>query len=200
MFEAFVRRETYGTSGTRINVRFFGGWEYPAGMCEDEDFVSIGYENGVPMGADLPIRPDAAVAPTFVVRAEKDPGTDEHPGTDLQQIQIVKGWIDRYGNEREKIFVVAGDTNNGATVDADTCKRIGKGWETLCASWTDPEFDTGVPAFYYARVLENPSCSWRQYDCNSLSESERPQVCSNPDIQKVIQERAITSPIWYEPK
>ncbi len=199
LFEALQRRETYGTSGTRIEVRFFGGWGYPADMCEDDDFVAIGYEKGVPMGGDLPARPDTTSAPTFAVMAMKDPGVEGHPGADLQQIQIVKGWIDADGNEMEKVIVVAGNPQNGASVDAETCERIGDGWETLCAVWTDPDFDPDAPAFYYVRVIENPSCSWRQYDCNTFAEGERPESCSNPAVEKMIQERAITSPIWYEP-
>jgi hypothetical protein len=199
LFEAFRRRETYSTSGPRIAVRFFGGWEYPADMCEDDDFVVIGYEWGVPMGGDLPARPDATSAPTFAVMAAKDPGVEGHPGADLQQIQIIKGWIDADGNEREKVIVVAGNPENGASVDTDTCERIGEGWETLCAVWTDPDFDPDVPAFYYVRAIENPSCSWRQYDCDTFSEGERPESCSDAAVHKAIQERAITSPIWYEP-
>ena len=199
LFEAFQRRETYSTSGPRITVRFFGGWEYPADMCEDDDFVVIGYERGVPMGGDLPARPDATSAPTFAVMAIKDPGVEGHPGADLQQIQIIKGWVDADGNEMEEIIVVAGNPENGASVDTETCERIGEGWETLCAVWTDLDFDPDVPSFYYVRVIENPSCSWRQYDCNTFSEGERPESCSDPTTDTIIQERAITSPIWYEP-
>jgi len=199
LFEALQRRETYGTTGTRIEVRFFGGWEYPADMCESDDFVVIGYEKGVPMGGDLPARPDMASAPTFAVMATKDYGVEDHPGADLQQIQIIKGWIDADGNEMEEVIVVAGDPENGASVDTETCERTGEGWETLCAVWTDPDFDPDLPAFYYVRVIENPSCSWRQYDCNTFPEGERPASCSDPAVAKIIQERAITSPIWYEP-
>ena len=200
LFEALRRRETYGTSGTRMEVRFFGGWGYPAGLCQDDDFVTTGYEDGVPMGQDLPQMPAGAGAPTFAVRAKKDPGVEGHPGADLQQIQIVKGWVDDEGNEMEQVIVIAGDPDNGAGVDSSTCEMTGEGWETLCAVWTDPDFDPGVPAFYYARVIENPSCSWRQYECNKLPEGERPDICSGGDIvQMTIQERAVTSPIWYEP-
>ena len=199
LFEAFQRRETYATSGPRITARFFGGWEYPADMCENDDFVKIGYERGAPMGGDLPARPDTTSAPTFAVMAIKDPGVEGHPGADLQQIQIIKGWIDGEGNEMEKVIVVAGNPENGASVDTETCERIGEGWETLCAVWTDPDFDPDVPAFYYVRVIENPSCSWSQYDCNTFPEGERPESCSDSAVAKIIQERAITSPIWYEP-
>ena len=201
IFDALQRREVYATTGTRLSVRLFGGWDFPFDLCDNPDFVNLGYEKGVPMGGELPTRLDAADAPTFAVMAEKGPGTDDHPGADLQQIQIIKGWIDRTGKEREKIFVVAGDPDNGASVNLDMCERIGKGWETLCTVWTDPEFDPEVPAFYYARVLENPSCSWRQYDCNTIAASGRsqPASCSNDQWSKTVQERAVTSAIWYDP-
>jgi hypothetical protein len=201
LFEALRRRETYSTSGPRITVRFFGGWDFSAGLSDDLNFVSIGYERGVPMGGDLPPRPDGTSAPTFAVKGEKDPGIEGHPGTDLQQVQVIKGWIDHEGNEREKVFVVAGDPDNGAGVDPDTCQPIGQGSEALSAVWADLEFDPGLPAFYYVRVVENPSCSWRQYDCNRLVADgwPRPEGCSDPNVQQIIQERAITSPIWYTP-
>ncbi len=201
LFEAFRNRETYSTSGPRITVRFFGGWDYPENLCEAPDFVPIGYERGVPMGGDLPGKPTGKSAPTLIVWAEKDPGVEGHPGTDLQQIQIIKGWVDVNGVDHEKIYTVAGDPDNGASVDKDTCATIGKGWETLCTQWTDPDFDPSVPAFYYARVVENPTCSWRQYDCNALPEDvrESADICSGEMYQTVIQERAVTSPIWYDP-
>ncbi len=200
LFESFRNRETYSTSGPRITIRFFGGWDYPADLCDNPDFVSIGYEKGVPMGGDLPQSGDVTV-PTFVVWAEKDPGVEGHPGTDLQQIQIIKGWIDANGEPHEKVYTVAGDPNNGATVDKDTCATIGEGSETLCAQWPDIDFDPANSAFYYARVVENPTCSWRQYDCNELSENVRrsADICSGEIYQTVIQERAVTSPIWYDP-
>ncbi len=201
LFESFRNRETYSTSGPRITVRFFGGWEYPDALCENPDFVSIGYEKGVPMGGDLSAQIANATAPTFVVWAEKDPGVEGHPGTDLQQIQIIKGWIDANGEPHEKVYTVAGDANNGATVDKDTCATIGEGSEALCAQWTDTDFDPTASAFYYARVVENPTCSWRQYDCNALPDDVRQSadICSGDVYKTVIQERAVTSPIWYEP-
>lgn len=201
LFEAFRNRETYSTSGPRITVRFFGGWNYPEDLCSDPDFVSIGYENGVPMGSDLPDRPDDNISPVFAVKALKDPGVEEYPGIDLQQIHIIKGWIDPDGTQHEKVFMVAGDPENGAGVNTDTCTPTGEGWDELCALWEDPEFDPDKPAFYYARVIENPSCSWKQYDCNTFApgDPDIPEVCSNTTSQKVIQERAITSAIWYNP-
>ncbi len=201
LFEAFRRRETYSTSGTRISVRLFGGWDYPSTLCEDPDFVPTGYDKGVPMGGTLTALQNNNASPVFAVTATKDPGVEGHPGTDLQLIQIIKGWIDADGEEQEKIYDVAGDANNGASVDMSTCEISGEGWETLCAVWTDPDFDPAISAFYYARVVENPTCSWRQYDCNEFSadDPERPDNCDAADLNMEIQERAVTSPIWYDP-
>jgi len=118
----------------------------------------------------------------------------------LQRIQIIKGWVDSSGEEREKVFNVAGDPNNGAGVDLESCEAFGPGWERLCAVWEDPEFDPAQVAFYYARVVENPTCSWRQADCSKYSASDPtlPATCADDSFQKVIQERALTSPIWYD--
>jgi Protein of unknown function (DUF3604) len=201
LFEAFRKREVYSTSGTRIRVRFFGGWDYSPELCEDPDFVSIGYARGVPMGGRLAKRPGEASAPVFAVMAMQDPGVQDRPGTPLQRIQIVKGWIDGNGEEEEQVFEVAGDPNNGADGDRGSCDRLGEGWEKLCAVWTDPAFDLDLMAFYYARVVENPTCSWRQMDCSTYSptDPDLPETCLDARFQKVIQERALTSPIWYDP-
>src|SRR5439155_83258 len=142
------------------------------------------------------------------VLASKDPGEEGLPGTPLQRTQIVKGWIDANGDPQEKVVDVAGDPNDGAGVDLATCTPPGSGFDTLCATWMDPEFDAGQRAFYYARVLENPSCRWSTYACNSLGVD-----CTNPDmvpadlqgccsasVPKTIQERAWASPIWYRPE
>jgi hypothetical protein len=200
LFEAFRRREVYSTSGPRIPVRFFGGWDYPNNLCDDPDFASVGYEKGVPMGGKLASRPAGNGAPVFAVMAMKDPGVAGRPGTPLQRIQIVKGWIGADGKENEKVFEVAGDPNNGAGVDLETCEGFGEGWGQLCAVWRDPEFDPTRPAFYYARVVENPTCSWRQGDCSTYSAGDPalPATCTDDTLQKVIQERALTSPIWYD--
>ncbi len=201
LFQAFRNREVYSTSGTRIQVRFFGGWDYPRTLCDEDDFVSVGYEEGVPMGGQLAARPDHGSAPLFAVMATKDPGVEGRPGTPLQRIQIIKGWIGADGQEREKVVEVAGDPDSGAAVDPETCEPFGEGFERLCAVWEDPEFDPGWPAFYYARIVENPTCSWRHYDCSTYSPDDPglPAACTEPVFQKVIQERALTSPIWYDP-
>lgn len=185
LFDAMRRRETYGTSGPRIEVRFFGGWDYPTGLCERGDFVTQGYDGGVPMGGTLRDPPDDA-APTFVFSAAQDE-------TLLQRIQIIK-ITNLEGEQAETIVDVAGDSEGLASVDTATCETSGPGFSMLCGRWRDPDFDPAVPAAYYVRVLENPTCRWSSYDCNSLLVP--PRTC---DDVEPIQERAWTSPIWYRP-
>ncbi len=198
IFDALRRKEVFGTSGTRIVVRVFGGWNYPSDLCAAPDLVRQGYAGGVPMGGVLAPRPPAASAPTFVISALRDPGTAERPGTPLQRLQVVKGWIDN-GAAQYEVFDVAGNPNNAATVDERTCATSGAGAESLCTVWTDLSFKPDQQAFYYVRVLENPACRWTAYVCNRLPQAERPPACSDPAVPKSIQERAWTSPIWYEP-
>lgn len=202
IFNAFQRRETYATSGTRILLRMFGGWEYRGDLCQGDEkmLVQEGYNKGATMGGDLPERPTTVQAPVFLVLAHQDSGTDKHPGTPLQQLQIIKGWVDADGKSREKVFTVAGNPNNGASVNTNTCERKGTGESRLCVRWQDPEFDPKRLAFYYARVLENPSCRWSTYACNKLPTDKRPEACTDANVSKVIQERAWSSPIWYNPK
>ena len=197
IFEALRRREVYATSGTRIRVRFFGGWELPDDLCQSADLARVGYTRGVAMGGVLGARPGGASSPWFVLQAEHDAGTTARPGVLLQQAHIVKGWIDAKGKTHLKVFTVAGYPQNGAAADAKTCKNTGKGARTLCAVWQDPSFDPGQRAFYYARVVENPTCRWSSWDCLALPEAKRPKGCADKDVQKVIQERAWTSAIWY---
>lgn len=199
LFEAFRRREVYSTSGPRIEVRFFGGWEFAENLPDDPDFVQIAYEQGVPMGAVLPEKPSNIKKPVFALVALADPGTKEHPGTALQQIQIIKGRIDAFGEPHEKVFVAAGEPDNQAGANPKTCEQEGEGFSRLSAFWTDPEFDPALQAFYYVRVLENPSCRWSLRLCNKFEPENRPEECSDPEIQAIIQERALSSPIWYEP-
>jgi hypothetical protein len=206
LFEGMRRREVYGTSGPRMVTRFFGGWHYPPALCEGESFVATGYRDGVPMGGRLPPRGEAKNPPTFAVSVLKDPGTATTPGTPLQRIQIVKGWIEK-GEIREKVHDVAGDADNGASVDLATCTRKGEGADSLCAVWSDPDFDPAERAFYYARVLENPSCRWSQHLCIAAGVrcddpdtiTEGFEACCEEGHHPVIQERAWTSPIWYSP-
>lgn len=199
LFAALRRRETFATTGPRITVRFFGAWELPANLCADPDLVSVAYREGVPMGARLPASSIEGRAPTFVVAAQRDPGTDRRPGTSLERIQIVKGWL-RDDGIHERVYDVAGDPDPSATVDTDTCIPSGQGADGLCAVWTDPDYRPGERAFYYSRVLENPSCRWTTYECNRLPPADRPPTCSDPSEPKTIRERAWTSPIWVGPQ
>jgi len=199
LFDALRRRESFGTSGPRIQPRFFGGWSYDEQLCDGHDLLERGYAEGVAMGGDLPAKPAHAEAPRFVVSALRDPGTDAFPGGKLQRIQIIKGWAGEAGRVHQRIFEVAGTPDNGASVDSATCEPRGPGHESLCAVWADPEFDPAQRAVYYARVVENPSCRWSAWQCLALPEGDRPAACSDDSIPQLIQERAWTSPIWYAP-
>jgi len=199
LFDALQRREVYGTSGPRMTVRFFGGWEYPSDLCASEDLVSRGYAQGVPMGADLPPRAEGQEAPVFVVSALRDAGTAVHPGGLLQRVQIVKGWSDSDGTFHQQVVDVAGSRENGASVDPSTCEPAGGGAEQLCAVWRDPDFDAAKRAVYYVRVFENPSCRFLGFLCEETSVDARPAACEDETVPKIIQERAWTSPIWYAP-
>ena len=194
LFDALARRETYATSGPRMVVRFFAAPDFTDQLCESPEMIAAAYRDGVPMGATLDVsRLDAA--PTFLVSALRDPGTEQHPGTPLQRIQIVKGWVDEDGAAHQEVFDVAGDPANGASVDSE-CRPIGDGFDSLCAVWRDPDFDATAPAFYYARVLENPSCRWTTLQCLAAGPDSGLESCADPDQVKTLQERAWTSPIW----
>jgi hypothetical protein len=172
-------------------------------MCGDPDFAKTGYRDGATMGAEIgPIT--SKKSPVFSVLAMKDPGS---PSTPLQRIQIVKGWVDATGMAQEKVFDVAGDPNQGS-VDTATCQPTGSGPDSLCATWKDPDFDVGQRAFYYARVLENPTCRWSTHVCNANGiDCSNPAsvpaafaACCDAHIPKSIQERSWSSPIWYRPE
>ena len=208
LFDAMRRREAYGTSGPRIVLRFFGGWDYSDDLCERASLVETGYGAGVPMGADLPTPANlsSTAAPKFVVWALRDAGVSGGSGAQLQRIQIIKGWLEA-GELRERVHEVAGDPTNGASVDLGTCRPSGGGFDSLCAVWTDPDFDRAQRAFYYVRVVENPTCRWstrfcnaRGVDCeNTDTIGEGLEPCCDPTHRKTIQERAWSSPIWYTP-
>ncbi|MCP5056103.1 MAG: DUF3604 domain-containing protein [bacterium] len=203
LFAAMQRREAYATSGTRPIVRFFGGWDYPADLCEQEDFVAQGYQRGVAMGSDFADRPATADAPRLAVWALQDGGVGGRP---LQRIEVVKGWLQE-GEAKEEVILVAG-AKGGADVDLSTCEPTGSGGaQSLCSVWTDPDFDPSEPAFYYARVLENPTCRWSQYVCIAAKvDCAEPEkipdalsACCSEAHRPRIQERAWSSPIWYTP-
>ncbi len=169
IFTALKNRETYATSGTRPIVRVFGGFGLPADICTRGDFAARGYANGVPMGGTLR-GTSGGQAPRFAISALMDPGWSGHPGTPLQRAQIVKGWVDAAGQTHEAVYDVAGagDVQNvDDMVDLRTCQPKGVGLTDFCTLWTDPGFDPALHAFYYIRVLENPSCRWNQYYCNA---------------------------------
>ncbi len=204
IFDAMRRRETYGTSGPRISVRFFGGWGFPSDLCANANLVSTGYELGVPMGGDLldaasrpPGQPEDGSPPSFVLYANQDPGVSDQPGRGLERIQIIKGWRDQDGESHVEVFDVAVSSDPGLGVDANTCEPMGAGEATMCGVWTDPSYDPSQRAFYYARVLEAPVCRWSTYDCLSLPVDQRPENCSDGSLSATIQERAWTSPIWH---
>jgi len=198
IFDALARREAFGTSGPRIEPRLFGGWDYPDDLCDQADLLEQGYARGVPMGADLPAHTGAG-APVFVSTAARDPGTTDAPGGKLQRIQIIKGWVGDDGRFHQAVYDIAGDHDNGAGVDPATCRPSGPGADALCAVWRDPDFDPARRSVYYARVVENPSCRWNAWHCLELEGDQRPASCDDPTVPTVIQERAWTSPIWYEP-
>lgn len=207
LFDAMKRREVYATSGPRHVVRFFGGWNLPSDICTLPNRTEVAFNNAVPMGSLLPYIEDREVAPQFMITALKDAGTIENPGNDLQRIQIIKGWTDIVGVKHEEVYDVAGDANNGASVNTNSCETSGSGFADLCQLWEDPQFDPDQNAFYYARVVENPSCRWTQKQCIAAEEPiscidpnsvpEEYAACCDVDIPLTVQERSWTSPIWY---
>ena len=201
LFDAMLRRETYGTTGPRIRVRFFGGWDFTDNDLRSRAPAFRGYEKGVPMGGDLHEPDGGKAAPTFMVYALRDP-----IGANLDRIQVIKGWLDSAGKLHEKVYDVAvsdgrkiGDdgrckTPVGNTVDVEAANWTNTiGAAELATVWTDPDFDAGESAFYYSRVIEIPTPRWVLYDKVRLG-------AKIPEAAELIgQERAYTSPIWYTP-
>jgi len=201
LWDAMHRRETYATTGSRLIVRFFGGWDFAPQDAHDRMPARVGYVKGVPMGAELGPAPQDG-PPTFLVAALKDP-----IGANLDRIQIVKGWLDAKGRVQEQVFDVAWsgdrepDAENGkvpsvgSTVDVENATWTNTiGAPELIAVWEDPDFDPEQRAFYYARVIEIPTPRWTAYDAKRFG------VEPLPGTRMTITERAYTSPIWYEPQ
>ncbi len=199
LFDAMQRRETYATTGTRMIVRFFGGWDFAPGDANNRMPAAIGYGKGVPMGGELGAA--KGKAPTFLTAALKDP-----IGANLDRIQIIKGWVDKDGKVQERIYDVA--VSGGRKIEADgRCKTpVGSTVDVASATWTntigapelitvwkDPSFDPAQRAFYYVRVLEIPTPRWTAYDAKRFGSKPA------PGTTMTLQERAYTSPIWYTP-
>lgn len=199
IWDSIYKRETFATSGPRIAVRFFGGWDYNSSLLAKADAVALSYAKGVPMGGDLS-RPTGTQSPQFVVMASKDA-----LGANLDRVQIIKGWVDTSGQLQDKVFDAAWSGERrlgkdgklpavGSTVDLATATyRNDIGAAQLSAVWQDPEFDPEIPALYYVRVLEIPTPRWSTYD------AVRAGLPLLEDVPAAIQERAWSSPIWYKP-
>ena len=200
LFAALERKEVYATTGSRIVLRFFAGWDYAPGTIDAPDFVKRAYAHGVPMGSELDQRDDKQ-APVFLVYALKDPD-----GANLDRIQIIKGWLDRRGQQQQKIYDVAlSDARTvdpatgkappvGSTVDVDNASYTNEiGAAQLSAQWTDSDFSPEQHAFYYARVIEIPKPRWTVYDKKFFG------MQPPAEAPTAIQDRAYSSPIWHTP-
>ena len=201
-FDAMRRRETYATTGPRMTVRFFGGFDFDEDDIDAPDLPRVGYAKGVPMGGDLRgADRGKAKAPTFLVAALRDP-----EGANLDRVQIVKGWVDDEGETRERVFDVA--VSDGRRIDRKVRakKRVGStvdvgnatwtnsiGAATLSAWWRDPDFEPDQRAFYYVRVIEIPKPRWTAYDAKVFG------VDMPDEVPMTTPDRAYTSPIWYTP-
>ena len=193
---AFKRKEVYASTGPRISLRFFGGYDFAPGHAEAVDLAEVGYRYGVPMGGDL-AQPEGGKAPSFLIHAAKDP-----VGANLDRVQVVKGWLNMDGTVDERVYDVAlsdGRTDGrvpvGNTVDLETVSYTNDIGDTeLVAVWTDPDFVPGLRSFYYVRVLEIPTPRHSVFDAVALGID--PEETNKPSI---IQERAYSSPIWYTP-
>jgi len=203
IFDALKRRETFATSGSRIKLRLFGGYNFPDDLNERDDAIPFAYSNGVAMGGDLTALPATDAAPKLFVWAMQDANSAK-----LFGIQMIKGWLDDSGEAQEKVYAVACSDGlqpledgrcplNGAIVNPATCAYANDedapGDSELSTVWQDPDFDPNQNAFYYTRVLENPTCRWSTYDAIALG------INPPDEVPALIRERAWSSPIWYNP-
>jgi hypothetical protein len=199
LWDAMARKEVYATTGTRLVVRVFGGFDFTAADLDASNFAELGYQGGVPMGGDLTAAPEGK-APGFMIRAMRDVD-----GANLDRVQVIKGWLDAEGKTQEQVYDVAwsGDRSVGAdgklppvgnTVDvAQATYTNAIGAPILSAFWQDPDFSADHSAFYYVRVIEIPTPRWTTYDAKVFG------VALPTDVPSSIQDRAYTSPIWYTP-
>jgi len=201
LFDSVARKEVYATSGTRIVVRVFAGWDFQPKDVAQSDFVEQGYARGVPMGGDLPEISADGDAPTFMIRAMRDP-----QGANLDRVQVIKGWVDSNDEMHESIYDVAVSDGRKIGDDGRCLEEVGTsvdikkatysnsiGDAQLIAHWQDPDFDSKEGAFYYVRVIEIPTSRWTAYDAVRFG-IEMPE-----EITMTVQDRAYTSPIWYTP-
>ena len=200
LFAAMKRKEVYASTGPRMTVRFFGGWDFQQDDAFSANLPEIGYRKGVPMGGDLSGAP-AEKSPSFLIRAVKDPD-----GANLDRVQVIKGWLDDRGELRERVYNVAVSEQSrvradgtvvavGNTIDIESATYLNTiGSPELAVVWQDPEFRRNQHAFYYARVLEIPTPRWTAFDAKYFGLKELPE-----EIPRILQERTYTSPIWYSP-